>query len=251
MRLFDSHIHLDEIEDAELPDVEAYRALVPGIVPEVTRERLDGLVAAGHRPAMALHPWYLESNEPEGERWARHAEATADPRVVAVGETGLDRFKHRDADARQRAARWFAAHVRLAADLHKPLVVHCVRAHGECLEILRAVRPPAGGVIHAFSGSAEVMQAYDALGFRVGIGAAVTRSRSTRVRAAAVAVPEHQLLVETDAPYMAVDDNEDGQPRDLLRVVQVIAELRGVSVEEIARRTWENAEILFGQAPPG
>jgi TatD DNase family protein len=246
MNLFDSHIHLDEIADAQYPDVDIYRALIPGIHPEKTWERLDSFVAAGHRAAMALHPWYIGSDEPEGDRWIRYAEAIADPRVAAVGETGLDRFKHRDAESRERAARWFTAHVRLAADLGKPLVVHCVRAHGECLKILRSIRPAAGGVIHAFSGSEEVMKEYDSLGFRIGIGAAVTRPHSTRVRAAAVAVPEHQLLVETDAPFMSVDADRDGGPRDLLQVVDVVAVLRNVCVEEIADRTWQNAEQLFG-----
>lgn len=246
MRLFDSHIHLDEIDLTAKAPTSDYVALVPGITPDKTWGRLDDIVAAGHKPALALHPWHIPLDEPSGPRWTRLAEAAADPRVVAIGETGLDHLKHRDPLVRARARRWFLAHAQLADDLNKALVIHCVRAHGACLEVLSEVRPRAGGVVHAFSGSAEVMRSYDALGFRVGIGPAVTRARSRRVRAAAADAPPHQLLVETDAPYMAADQNDAGTPADLLRVVEVVAELRGVSPAHLAQLTWDNASALFG-----
>lgn len=249
MRLYDSHIHLDEMAQPEPPQQAShYAALVPGIVPGRTEQRLDNLLQAGQRVGLGLHPWYIGEAEPEGPSWQAQADLSADPRISAIGETGLDHLKLRDDKARQRAARWFEAQVRLASDLNKPLVVHCVRAHGACLEILRRVRPKAGGAIHAFSGSLEVMRAYERLGFRIGIGAAVTRERSLRVRQAAKAAPSHQLLIETDAPYLAVDGNPQGFASDLYRIAEVVAELRGLAVEAVAEQTWQNAHALFGKA---
>jgi len=246
MKVFDSHIHLDEIGEANAPEAETYRALVPGIEPEKTCQNMGDMARRGHVISIGLHPWYVGEEEPEGERWDRVKEIASGPEVLAIGETGLDKYKHKGAVMRGRARRWFEAHARLADSLKKPLVVHCVKAHGECLEILGRIQPEAGGIIHAFSGSLEVMKDYERLGFGVGIGVAVTRERSKRAREAASKVPACQLFLETDAPFMSINGRASGNARDILQVLEVVAELRGVEKEEIAEQTWQNARVMFG-----
>lgn len=257
MKLWDSHAHLDRLQpDERAAGLRAlgddYAALVPGIEPRDTERALrDGLVAelepARIHLGAALHPWYLERSPTTDPRWLAVRTLAADPRISAVGETGLDHLRHATASERELALEWFDAHLRLAGEVEKPVVVHCVRAHADCADAIRRSPPARGGVVHAFAGSAEEAAAYERLGFLVGIGPAVTRERSARVRAAAAAVPDHQLLVETDAPFMAPDGRgrDAGTLADIRRVVEVVAELRGVAPEAVAELTWRNAERLF------
>lgn len=267
MRLWDSHVHLDVMStaaarpphqpsarpaggaDARIaPAGQEYAAMVPGLDPDGVDAALarDDL-PAGCRFAAAVHPWRV-AGEPEADpRWAAVCRLAEHRRVSAVGETGVDHYRHRTQEERDMAAAWFLAHLRLAARVDLPVVVHCVRAHGECLDLITRAPPPRGGVIHAFSGSLETAEAYRRAGFLVGIGAAVTRPTSKRVRRAAAEVPDEQLLVETDAPYLAVDDRgrDEGTAADIVRVVEVVAALRDTSPEAVAELTWRNAERLF------
>lgn len=231
---------------AEPPDAVVYSGLVPGIEPAATERWLD-VAPPFARCAAGLHPWFLPDTAPDDSAELRAIARLAERGdVVAVGEVGLDHYRH-PAEARTHVADWFRAQAALAHDVNKPLVVHCVRAHGDCLEVLRAIRPQAGGVVHAFSGSLEVAAEYHRLGFRVGIGPAVTRERASRVRGAAAGVPLEQLLIETDAPYMAAGDRsrDEGQAADLVEVCTTIAALRGTSVQDIADATYRNAVSLF------
>lgn len=248
MRIFDSHIHADALsERIAPPGAEEYRALVPGITPRGATLALES--ALDHECfGAAVHPWHLD----EAADIGAVESLLAHPLVCAVGETGLDHLKHESDAQRALAERWFADHIRLALEHDLPLVIHSVRAHERTLSVLRDVgRRRARGVIHAFSGSAEIAAEYWREGFYVGIGAAVTRERSKRVRRAAAAVPLERILVETDAPFMATNDGTRGQgtATDILDVVRAVASLRGLSPDEVAQATFTSATALFDRGP--
>jgi TatD DNase family protein len=182
-----------------------------------------------------------------------------------VGECGLDgdvargRFGRAVSLDRQRAV--LDAHVEVARALGAPLVLHVWRAHGAMLAALaRHGRAPLRGVVHSYSGPAELVPAYVALGLHLSFAAAVTRPTARRPLAAARAVPAHRLLVETDAPAQVATgacarapaaEREAvvpprGEPADLPRIAAALAVARGESLDALARRTTANARELFG-----
>jgi TatD DNase family protein len=249
VRIFDSHIHADALtERVPPPGGHEYRALVPGITPSSTAEAIESAFDYDWFGA-ALHPWYLD----QGTHVADIEELLGHPSVCAVGETGLDHLRHESDEARHIAECWFADHVRLALEHDLPIVIHCVRAHDRCLSILADVAAGrARGVVHAYSGSVELADRYWREGFYVGIGAAVTRERSKRVRRAAATIPLDRILVETDAPFLAAADRSrgEGASADILQVIDAVAELHSVSSAEVAECTFVSAFKLFSTTEP-
>jgi TatD DNase family protein len=268
---FDSHIHLDVMTSEErgsllfaAPD---YRAFVPGIEPAAVASAL-ALFGPDLRLAFgtAIHPWFLvpAGSEPalhpqDDPRWQQLEAQARDPRICAIGECGLDHLRHTDDLSRDRAERFFEAQIQLAVAVHKPLVLHCVRAHARCVELLRKHGGDrVGGLVHAFSGSPEEAAAYRRLGFAVGIGSAVTRAASKRVRAVAALLPADGFVLETDAPYMRAGEPTEGAPAargtvdDLTLVAETVAALRNTTAEAIFNITSATAMRRLGLAslPP-
>ena len=158
--------------------------------------------------------------------------------MLGIGECGLDfcdRFTNR-----AEQGECFAAHLDLARELDRPVTVHCVQAGGRLVEILRD-HPARRILLHAYSGSAELIPELMKLNCWFSFGEAVMNPNAKRVRAAAVAVPADRLLIETDS----VDE-----PDKLIEVARAVAALRGVSVEEIAEMTFNNTQSLFFQPQP-
>lgn len=200
--------------------------LVPG-VDEAQLERAAGLHEASGielRFAVGIHPC-ADGDVVTIERWIDRLDARA------IGELGWDRGAPFD-DARVDAL------IELARARDLPIIVHVVGAHGHALERLRR-HGELRGVVHAYSGSRELVREYVALGLHVSIGPSVLRPEAKRVFAAARAVPGERLLIETDAPDQAPE------PADLRRVAERLAEVRGVALEELAAQTTANAEALF------
>ena len=263
----DSHIHLDVMTDEErgrllfaAPD---YRAFVPGIEPAAVASAL-ALFGTDPRLAFgtALHPWFLVPAGSDGSlrpqddpRWQQLEAQSHDPRICAIGECGLDHLRHTDDLSRDRAERFFVAQIQLAVAVSKPLVLHCVRAHARCAELLRKHGGErVGGLVHAFSGSAEEAAAYRRLGFAVGIGSAVTRAASKRVRAVAALLPADGFVLETDAPYMRAGEPPEGTPAargtvdDLTLVAETVAALRNTTAEALFEATAATAMRQLGLA---
>ena len=261
---FDTHIHLDALPDEALasalfaaPD---YRAFVPGIEPAGVAAALlrfgsDARLSFG----TSLHPWYLAAPPPSGgpmrpqddHRWPLLEAQAHDARIAAIGECGLDHLRHTDEETRAWAEACFAAQIALAVAAAKPLVLHCVRAHGRCIELLQHHRGDrVGGIVHAFSGSAEEAAAYRRLGFVVGIGAAVTREAAKRVRTAAATLPSGTFVLETDAPFMAAAPAPAGSGRidDIEAVAAAVAALRNCATEELYAQTTAVALRLLAPA---
>jgi TatD DNase family protein len=256
----DTHCHLDAPEfDADRPAV-VRRARAAGVsrlvLPAVAVEHFDTVreLAHAHDAAYALgiHPLYVD--RAADEDLARLQQALAlhrdDPRLVAVGEIGLDHFVPGLDLARQE--RFYLAQLKLARDAGLPVILHVRRSADALLKGLRRIEVP-GGIAHAFNGSAVQAGHFVELGFRLGFGGAMTFERALQIRSLARELPEAALVLETDAPdipphwlYRSAAERAAGQtsrnePAELPRIGAVLAGLRGWTPEHTAATTAANA----------
>mgnify|MGYP001167324381 FL=1 len=251
--LIDSHCHLDfEAFDRDREALWSrcrsggvHQLIIPGTDPEQWG-RARALCDAPHSDwyfAAGMHPWWQDRAVQGWEAVCR--DFLAHPRCVAVGECGLD--KHIDTPMDEQEF-LLDIHLELARSCDKPLILHCVKAHNELIRRPRRHRYPGGGVVHAFSGSAEMAQTYWQMGFRLGVGGVITYERARKTRDAVSRVPLEALLLETDAPDMPVSgrQGERNSPEFLPLIAQALAGLRGCSEEQVARQTTDNTRQLFG-----
>ncbi|WP_101927107.1 MULTISPECIES: TatD family hydrolase [Luteimonas] len=252
--LVDSHCHLDVDEFAADRAEVLARARAAGVTHQVvpairardwTTLRAVCASAPGLHAAYGLHPVFLDDHTPGDLQTLREWLAREAP--VAVGECGLDYYV--DGLDRDRQTHYFDAQLALARDFDLPVIVHARRAVDAVISAIRRY-PGVRGVVHSFPGSEQQAAQLHALGFLVGIGGPVTYARAQRLRRTVTALPDDQLLLETDAPDQP-DDAIRGQrnePARLRRILEVVAELRGVSTGSLAATTSRNAARLFGWA---
>ena len=172
-------------------------------------------------------------------------ELAAHPKVVALGEMGLDYYRNLSPRPIQKAA--FERQLDLAEELDLPIVIHNREAYHDILPILQARRGRVRGVMHCFSGDVEIMHQSLALGFHIGIGGPVTYRKSDALQEVARKTPADALLVETDCPWLAPQfrRGKRNEPAYVRATAEKIAELRGISLEEIGEITTRNFEGLF------
>jgi len=245
--LIDTHIHLDAAEfdpDREELFAAAQRAGIGRlVVPSVDSGNLRAVadLASSHPavfPAYGLHPLYVMAERDDVLDLLR--EYLADPRAVALGEIGLDHYvKGADVALQER---FFVAQLKLAKRLGLPVLLHVRRAVDAILKQLRRIEVP-GGIAHAFNGSRQQADMLIALGFKLGFGGAMTYHGSKRIRELAATLPLEAIVLETDAPDIPPAWCRKGrnEPVNLARYACVLAELRGMSVAEIAAATSANA----------
>jgi TatD DNase family protein len=252
----DTHCHLDLPQfdpdrDAVLARAVAAgvgRILIPGIDLETSRRALA--LAERHpalRVAIGVHPnataTFTDAIIAELRALARH------PKVDAIGEIGIDLYWK--TVPLEQQARAFRAQLALAAELDLPVIIHDREAHVEVMRILREAAPPAGVVLHAFSGEAALAEEALSLGFYLGVDGPLTYKKNDALRAVFVAAPLARILIETDAPYLTPDApprarrgarNEPAYVRD---VAERLARVRGLPVDTVASATTANARRLF------
>jgi TatD DNase family protein len=256
----DTHCHLDAAEFDADRDAVVARARAAGVaqivVPAVDRGNFERVRELAHRHSLAyalgIHPMCTDRTGDADlaalrEALARHAD---DPRLVAVGEIGLDHFIEGLDRDRQEAV--FAAQLRLAAEFELPVLLHVRRAVDPVLKQLRRTRV-RGGFAHAFNGSEQQAAAFVGLGFRLGFGGAVTFERALRIRRVGRAVAAEAIVMETDAPdippqwrYRTAEARAAGatmrnEPAEVARIGEVFAALRGERAEALAVATSRNA----------
>ncbi|MDQ7820549.1 MAG: TatD family hydrolase [Armatimonadota bacterium] len=255
--MFDSHVHLDDPAfDADRDAVlrRAREAGVRGCVTvgsDVASSRTAVALAERYPDvyaAVAIHPHQAGDAGPDA---LAHLRALlAHPRVVAVGETGLDYARNEVPRDVQREA--FVAHLRLSRETRRPVIVHCRAAWDDVCTLLARERPP-GVVLHAFSGSPELAADAARRGYMVSLAGPVTFP-TARVPVEVVrVVPLEMLLVETDSPVLAPQPwrGRRNEPAFLEAVVRRIAEIRGMDPAEVARITTDNARRVFGLPADG
>jgi TatD DNase family protein len=243
--VIDTHAHLDALEDADGAVERARAAGVTRIVsvgtdPESWRRTL-AIVNRHDRvyAALGLHP----HEAGDGDAVAALRDALADPRVVAVGETGLDYYRdHAPRDAQRRV---FAAQLELATELRKPAIIHTRAADADTVSMLASFDGTT--VMHCFS-SAPLLEPALERGWYVSFAGNVTYKNAYDLRAAARAVPAERLLAETDSPYLApqAQRGKPNEPAYVVHTVAALAEARGEDAGELAARIDANASECFG-----
>lgn len=255
-RLIDTHCHLDMADyQADLEEVLAgasrcgvTRIITIGIDLASSSRAVE--LAQGYEgvhAAVGIHPHDAESADEETFR--RLTELAAAPKVVGYGEIGLDYAKNYSPKDVQ--LRVFARQLELAKELRLPLIIHDRDAHEDTLRLLRNKGPfPQGGVMHCFSGDAGLARQVLDVGFYISIPGIVTFPNAAAMREAVQEVPLDRLLLETDGPFLAPVPfrGKRNLPQYLLHTAAAVAELKGVSLDEIARQTTVNAEKLFFSA---
>ena len=248
---FDSHCHLDLLGPG-VPQVLA-DARAAGVSRVVTvgysldSSRWAAGCAAEHpavAAAVAIHP--NETGGAEDGAFEEIARLAGLPQVRAIGETGLDYY--RDWSQRGVQQEWFRAHIGLAKQTGKALVIHDREAHGDVLRILADEGPPRQVVFHCFSGDEEMVNACADAGYVMSFAGNVTFANAQPLREAARAVPAGLLLVETDAPYLTPVPYRGKQnaPAMIPHTLRCIAEVRGVDPRELGAEIMLTGERVFG-----
>jgi TatD DNase family protein len=251
--LVDSHCHLDYAGPEERPEILA-RARRAGVKTMLTIGTKLGEFEAVRAIADAdadiwcsvgVHP-HEAAAEPEADA-ARLVALAAHPKVVGIGETGLDFYYEHS--PRERQAELFRAHAEAARKTGLPLIVHTRDADAETIRILREERVPAG-VIHCFSTGRALAEAALELGFYISLSGIVTFKNAEDLRAIARDIPIEKLLIETDAPYLAPVPmrGKRNEPAFIVHTAAAVAKVRGIATEALAQRTAENFFRLFARA---
>jgi TatD DNase family protein len=256
MDLFDTHAHLDD---------EQLAGDVTGVIERAAQAGVASILAVGTTAASSrnccslamkypgvwssagIHPNHAAEAQP-GD-WDEVVRLAGEPRVVALGETGLDLYWKDTPLAVQQD--YFDRHIRLSQATGKPLVIHQRDSAAEILVMLREARQrgPLAGVMHSFTGTADEAREFLDLGLLISFAGMVTFKKSDDLRAVAAAIPADRILVETDAPYLSPEPFRGKRPNEPARVVHTaacVAQVRGVPLEDFARQTSASARALFG-----
>ncbi len=270
----DSHCHFDFSDfDADRENVwlecnkrGVHAVIIPGVsLDEYPRakEICDSL--SGCYFSVGVHPWWIDEllksisagqdgkplnvkNVVDGLR-EKHLEALKSKKCVAIGECGLDKTIRACADLQYEV---FDYQLKLAKEHNKPLIIHSRKTHDQVLRHIKNISPNSGGVIHGvihgFSGSEQIAKDYVGCGFFLGVGGTLTYKRAKKTREAIKKIPLEYLVLETDAPSMPIQGRQGSRnsPEYIPEIAQVLAEIKGVSVEEVANKTSENSCRLFG-----
>ena len=268
----DTHCHLDAAEF--LPDVASVRAraarqgVAHCVLPAVSASNFAAVRLLAHEfsdsYALGIHPLCVPDAQ-EADLQTLDAELTlrqSDPRLVAVGEIGLDYFVPalQQSPMRERQEFFYRAQLKLARKHGLPVILHVRRSADKLLKHLRELKPEGGwrGIAHAFNGSEQQALEFIKLGFKLGFGGTVTFDSARQIRRLASQLPLDALVMETDSPdipphwlYRTAEQRADGQgqgrnePGELPRIAGVLAQLRGLSDEALARATTANALAAF------
>ena len=260
----DTHCHLDAAEFDADRDAVVERARAAGVaqivLPAVGRENFEAVrqlaCVHGFAYALGIHPLAVDRAADDDLRALGDAltDNRADPRLVAIGEIGLDHFVPGHDRARQE--QFYAAQLKLARRFDLPVILHVRRSADTLLKHLRAT-PVRGGIAHAFNGSEQQALAFVALGFKLGFGGAMTFERALQIRRLAQSLPPEAIVLETDAPDIpphwlyrtaterAARQRSRNEPAELPRIAQTLAELRGLSLPALAELTSANARAAL------
>ena len=250
--IFDTHAHYDAAQfDA---DRDAVLSALPGSGVGLVID--PGCEGPSSRSAVALAEKYphvyaaVGWHPEEWESWGSESlpllrELAAHPKVVAIGEIGLDYYWDKDHKALQREM--FERQICLALEHGLPVIVHDREAHADALETVLCY-PELRGVFHCFSGSAEMAEELLRRGWYLGFDGPVTYKNNKKAAEVLAVTPLDRILVETDSPYMAPEPvrGRRNDSRNLPYILARIAALKGVTAEEMERVTWENGKRLFG-----
>jgi TatD DNase family protein len=255
----DTHCHLDASEFSGEESTIAQRAAQQGVscivIPAVERANFSKVAElATQQPncvyALGIHPMYVPHAEENDLVILREtiAVAMSDPRFVAIGEIGLDFFVPglNESPLREKQEHFYSEQLKMARDFDLPVLLHVRRSQDTLLKYLRRI-PVRGGIAHAFNGSFQQAQAFIDLHFKLGFGGAMTFTRALQIRRLATALPSEAIVLETDAPDIAPMwlHPARNSPEELPRIGATLADLRGLSVDTMAKISSDNARSVL------
>jgi len=255
--LIDSHCHLDaaEFDGKRHQIIEA--ALANGVqkmvIPAVNADNFAQVKALAQQYsacyfALGWHPMYINTAKPGPMQALKHwvdGEMNAQSKLVAIGEIGLDLFVTRSNIEAQ--VYFFTEQLKIAQAIDLPVILHVRRAVDEVLKYLRRY-PVRGGIAHAFNGSLQQAEMFQKLGFKLGFGGAMTYSRALHIRDMVKTLPLESIVLETDAPDIPPEWlGREGinSPKELNKIAQALADLRGIPVSQIIEITGKNCLQIF------
>ncbi len=258
--LFDTHTHLDQSEFNDIRAEVIQRAKAAGVSQLIAvgctvedSRRCVQLASEfeGVYAAVGIQPNYIAESQPED--WAAIEQLASEPGVVAIGETGLDR--HWDYTPFDQQQDYFDRHLRLAERLDLPFIVHMRDCDNEIMDALRVARQRGvlKGVMHSFTGDAKMAAECIEMGMHISFAGMLTFKKSTALRECAETIPDKRLLIETDSPYLSpepVRSKRPNEPAFVRHTAECLAQLRGVTLEELAAQTTANAREFFGLREP-
>lgn len=263
--LIDTHCHLDAVDFDADRDAVIVRARQSGVdaivIPAVDRHNFTTVRQLAHQfeggyYALGIHPICVPGAVVKDlETLRREVEASLDdPRFVGIGEIGLDFFLDdlKTPEMRERQVYFYTAQLDLALDYELPVILHVRRSQDDLLKQLRR-RPRIGGIAHAFNGSFQQAHQFVDQGFVLGIGGAMTFTRALQIRRLASQMPLDSLVLETDAPDIPpawLEKGNRNEPAEVAGVTQVLAELRGISIEDLVAATGSNATRVLPRLVP-
>lgn len=262
LSLFDSHCHLNfSVFDKDRLQVlsQAEKAAVSHICIPATQqvewpslinesELLSQVSPVSIVTALGLHPWFISEHHPEHLNVLDTLLQQRPAGVVAIGETGLDFFdRNMTPQTKAKQLELFTGQVELACLHQMPLIIHGRKSHDDILKVLRRCKPERAGIIHGFSGSEQQAGEYLKLGFKLGFGGGITYPRARKTRHLAATAPIGSIVLETDAPDMPLNgyQGQRNEPGRVKLVAECLAELRGMSLPEVAEATSHNCRTLF------
>lgn len=250
--IFETHAHYDD-EQFDTDRDELLRSMEEGGVGTIvnvsaTYESCENVVKLAEKypflyAAVGVHPDEVGAlNE---VTFARMKELFSNPKVVAVGEIGLDYYWDKESHDLQKE--WFVRQLALARELHLPVLIHSRDAAADTMEIMKAYGQGLDGVIHCFSYSKEMAREYVKMGYYIGVGGVVTFKNAKKMKEVVEEVPLESILLETDCPYLAPEPNRGkrNSSLNLVYVAQKIAQIKGVTYEEVMAQTEENARKMY------
>jgi len=251
--LFDTHVHLNDTkydEDLEAvlkraEDAGISRMVVVGFDQRTNRRAIE--LAEAHSGIYASVGWHpVDAIDLTEELWDEVVQLASHPKVVAIGECGLDYYWDKSPKDIQRTV--FQRQIELAKQVGKPLIIHTRDSIADTYTVLKeSGSEQVGGVMHCFSGSKEMAKEFLKLNFKIGLGGPVTFKNGRKPQEVAEAVPLESLLIETDAPYLAPHPHRGkrNEPSYVSLVAEKIAEIKGLSYEEVCQITTQNGLELF------
>lgn len=196
--------------------------------------------------AAGVHPSDIAGLNEETLAWLK--EQTKDPKVIAVGEIGLDYYWDKEEEVQKAQRYWFAQQMGLARESQLPVIIHSRDAAEDTIRVMKEVHAEEiPGVIHCYSYSPEMAKEFIKMGYYIGVGGVVTFKNAKKLKETVMQIPLERILLETDSPYMAPEPyrgsrNDSG---NLVYVAEKIAELRGITAKEVENATLANARKLF------
>ncbi len=254
--IFESHAHYDDEKfnnDRDLLIQELLSGRICTIInvgASIESTKMSIVLAEKYEhvyAAAGVHPSEVSELNEKTFDWLR--KQTKHEKVIAVGEIGLDYYWDKEPEVQKRQRMWFERQLELARECQLPVIIHSREAAEDTMKVMKKARAEEiPGVVHCYSYSPELAAEFVKMGYYIGIGGVVTFKNAKKLKETAPRIPLTKILLETDAPYMAPEPHrgERNHSGNLIFVAEKIAEIKGISVEEVEEVTRQNAKNLFG-----